>query len=97
MGRAETIFEQLGGRQFIAMTGAKNFVADGDVLRFKLPKCKKGINYVAITLMPDDTYTVCFNKIVKQTEVTEISKREFVYEDNLQEIFTLETGLYTRL
>ena len=34
---ANTILEQLGGNKFIAMTGAKNFVSDGNTLRMTLP------------------------------------------------------------
>ena len=35
---ANTILEQLGSNKFIAMTGAKNFLSDGNTLRMTLPK-----------------------------------------------------------
>ena len=94
---ASTILRHLGGNIFIAMTGAKNFVSDGNSLRFKVSKCKNGINYIVITLAADDTYTVCFNKIIKQTNIKEIIRHDSVYVDNLQSVFTQETGLYTRI
>ena len=35
---AQTIFEQLGGNKFVAMTGSKNFVASENFLRMNLTK-----------------------------------------------------------
>lgn len=35
---ANTILEQLGGSKFLAMTGAKNLLADGNTLLMTLPK-----------------------------------------------------------
>lgn len=43
---ANTILELLSGNHFIVMTGAKNFVADGNTLR--------------MTLETTDTYTMYF-------------------------------------
>jgi hypothetical protein len=52
---AETILEQLGGKRFIVMTGAKHFAADGNALRFRLPSnfAKSGINAVTISIVVD--------------------------------------------
>lgn len=97
---AQTILEQLGGKKFIVMTGARNFWADGDTLCLKLPSTphfvKDGINYVRITLTAMDDYTVEFSK-VRGLKVTEVAKREGVYADMLQAIFEEQTGLRTRL
>lgn len=47
---AEQILLQLGGRKFVAMTGSKNFRADGNTLRMQLVKNQSGANFLHITL-----------------------------------------------
>lgn len=96
---SETIFEQLGGSRFRAMTGARDFVGGPNSLQFKLPRgAKDGINAVRVTLDPDDTYTVAFYKMGRHalTCVT-VASSEGVYCDQLQALFTRCTGLYTSL
>jgi len=96
---AKTIIEQLGGNRFAAMTGAKNFTSLGNGLSFKLPGAgftKNSINYVKIILDPSDTYTVEFGKI-RGINYKVINTLNDVYFDQLQEIFTRETGLNTHL
>lgn len=105
---ANTILEQLGGNKFIAMTGAKNFLADGNTLRMTLPKNMSKANRLYITLEADDTYTMHFFKFTpgrlnKKTfeftedKVVEVRTIEGVYFDKLQELFTEVTGMYTHL
>ena len=97
---ARTILEQLGGNRFVAMTGAKDFVGGPDFLAFKLPArfAQDGINYVRITLDPDDTYTMSFCKCNWRTLVKyEIAEHDRVYCDSLQSIFRTSTGLDTSL
>jgi len=91
-----TILEQLGGKRFIAMTGAKNFGADGTTLAFRIPKAKHSINHVRVTLTPMDDYTMVFSRIRagKETIVEEVSS---AYCDTLQKIFTEITRLDTRV
>jgi hypothetical protein len=95
--RAEEVLQQLGGRKFIAMTGAKNFVKnDKDKsITFKIPRAKDGITHVMITLNASDTYTINFLSIrgnnIKQKPV------KGVYNDQLQSVFTQYTGLNTSL
>ncbi len=36
---AKTIFEQIGGRRFAAMTGSKDFIDMGNGLRMSLAPC----------------------------------------------------------
>jgi len=98
MKTADMILKQLGSHKFATMTGAKNFLADGDALSFQLPArfAKKGINYVKISLESDDTYTMKFIKYFG-VKVTEIAQHAGVYADHLQSIFTAETGLDTHL
>lgn len=108
MSVANTILEQLGGNRFIAMTGAKNFLADGNTLRMTLPKNRSKANRLYITLDAMDTYTMYFFKFTagrlnkktfawtpdKQEDIEKISG---VYADMLQDIFTSVTGMYTHL
>ena len=105
---AEIILEQLGGNKFIAMTGSKNFLSDGNKLRMTLAKNMSKANKLEITLDPDDTYTMRFYKYTagrlnKKTfeftedKVTEIKTVSGVYCNMLQEIFTQTTGMYTAL
>jgi len=102
MNVATIILQQLGGNKFIAMTGAKNLVSDGQSLNFKLPNnfAKKGINFVKITLMPTDTYKMVFSKITWKgyvPTVKPIQEYTDVYNDQLQTLFTEATGLDTHL
>jgi len=97
---AKTILEQLGGGKFVAMTGARAFINTGNGLSFKLPGAggftTNGINYVKITLDPSDTYTVEFGK-TRGTNYKIISSYDDIYFDQLQGIFTSETGLAMHL
>lgn len=93
-----TILEQLGGNQFIAMTGSKNLVALEDGLQFKPGKNSKGVNSVVINLESNDTYTMTFHKInMRHYTVKELGNFTMVYADMLQGCFTKGTGLATHL
>lgn len=105
---ADIILEQLGGNKFLAMTGAKNLVSDGNTLRMSLPKNMSGANKLEITLDETDTYTMRFYKYTagglnKKTwswtedKVKEVKLLGGIYCDMLQSIFTEVTGMYTRL
>ncbi len=95
-GVAKEILAQLGGNKFVAMTGAKNLVDGGKFLAFKLPRAKDGINYVKITLTSMDLYDIEFGKI-RANQYNVVKKVDGIYNDQLQNIFTKVTGLYTRL
>lgn len=105
---ANIILEQLGGNKFLAMTGAKNLLADGNTLRMTLPKNRSKANRLYITLDPDDTYTMRFfrftaGRLNKKTftwtedKTTEVKETSGVYADMLQDIFTSVTGMATHL
>lgn len=96
---AETILDQLGRNKFIAMTGAKNFVASSTALTFDLPRgAINKANKVRVTLTDCDTYRIAFYKWnARKLDMATIGEVEGVYADQLQEIFTHHTGLYTRL
>lgn len=98
MALAETILDQLGGQRFIVMTGAKAFIAIESGLQFKLSSrlTQRGIDTVRITLTPKDDYNVEFGR-VRKLVYSVIESVDGVYCDQLQEVFTNTTGLYTHL
>ena len=91
---ANTILQQLGGRRFILMTGAKTMIATNKGLKFILTIGK--VNGVAIDLEPSDTYTMRFYRVRGQT-VTLLGEHSDVYAEDLRGIFERETGLATSL
>ena len=96
---ARTIVEQLGGRQFMIMTGVKDFLGSPNGVSFRIPPCdyvKDGINYCRIELSPMDTYIVEFGRVWGKS-VKRIARFEDIYAENLQDTFTETTGLLTRL
>ena len=98
---AKTILEQLGGKRFVVMTGAKTLTSHPEgALSFRLPGgggfTKGGINYVKVQLNALDTYDVSFLKL-RGANVKHIAEEKDVYADKLQEVFRLHTGLETRM
>lgn len=95
---AATILEQLGGRKFLVMTGAKNLLSLESGLQLKLPSnfAKDGINVVRITLTPEDEYNVEFGKL-RGLNYRTLKTIPGVYWDMLKETFTHYTGLDTSL
>ena len=100
---AEIIIEQLGGNNFISTTGAKNLLRLNNGISFKLPGksfTQNRINYVKITLNPKDTYNtyntydVEFGR-TRGTQYKIINTLNDIYANQLQEVFTQETGLDT--
>lgn len=90
-----TILEQLGGRQFIAMTGAKCYSDGPNTLVFKFKGSRKA-NIMYITLLPYDTYRMKICKY-KEMDVKVVKEFEGIYDDQLQSLFTEVTGLATSL
>ena len=107
---ATTILQQLGGNRFVAMTGAKDFLAIKNGLQFKIGRNASKANRVEIKLNGSDLYDMQFIAYRpysvkvdhKRCEVREIPEkrttvREYndIFFDQLQELFTETTGLYT--
>lgn len=97
---ADTILEQLGGVRFVTMTGAKNLLALDEGmggLSFRLPRyAGVKVNYVRINLNHNDLYDLEFGRI--SNGAYSILKSYWdIYSDQLQEVFTEQTGLYTKL
>lgn len=98
---AKTIFSQIGGKRFVAMTGASSFSMGENVLSFRLPprSTKNNIKGVRITLNDRDLYDMEFLKQKRAPSYEVYAEVEYndVYFDMLEEMFTEATGLYTRL
>ena len=107
---AEQILIQLGGRQFVAITGSSHFLTDRNSLEMRLIRNKSGANRLRITLRGDDLYDMCFSyyraaryqilkhKVVEIPEAYRaIKSYEGIFCDQLWEIFTEVTGLETRM
>lgn len=95
---AMEIIKQLGGNQFVAMTGASLFVYDHEKnanVSFRFKGSRK-TNHVKIQLNAMDTYDLTFYKIT--TANFEIVKEySGIYNDMLASTFKEVTGLNTRL
>lgn len=97
---AATILQQLGGGRFAVMTGAREFLAGENSLMFRLPQnASRRVRKVRITLDASDTYTMEFiGRMPGHRDLLCVLKTvPGVYCDQLQSIFTAETGLYTKL
>jgi hypothetical protein len=95
---ADTILQQLGGRRFIMMTGAKNFIIRGAdrSLQFNVGRNPKGITKVRIALDLSDTYTMTFYKI-RGIDCAMVASIDGIYADQLCRAIERETGLATTL
>lgn len=104
----DEILRQLGGNKFIAMTGSKNFVSDGDTLKMCLVKNISKANMLYITLDDNDTYTMRFiyyvsGRLNRKTfewideKITEVETISGLFAEDLQKVFTRVTGLDTHL
>jgi len=95
---AQDVLKQLGGNKFVAMTGAKQFVQDKSKkqLMFRIGRNSKSINYIRITLNGKDLYDIEFIRL-RGSNAKVVAKHNDVYNDQLQKIFTKETGMYTSL
>ena len=100
----QIILAQLGGQRFLAMTGAYSLTGSADALSMRLPvkSTKNGCGGVRITLDSDDTYTLVAIKLAGSfakgnVRAVECFKESGIYCDQLAEMFTEATGLYTSL
>ena len=99
---AATILEQLGGRRFLLMTGAKNLVDEGQSLTMGLPSrmTSMHVTHYRITLAPSDTYTCQALKNPRRGStdpVRIVCEDQDVHAEDLQRMFTRHTGLDTVL
>lgn len=92
---AGTILNQLGGRRFVAMTGAHSILNLGNGLQVKF-KGSKRANVMRVELLECDLYTVRFYKM-KGIDCPMVDEYALVHAESLQTVFTRATGLYTSL
>jgi hypothetical protein len=95
-GEGNEIIDQLGGRQFVRMTGAKDFFIGPKGMVFKIGRNSKSVNYIRINLNSMDTYDVEFLSVRNYKEKVK-SKAKGVYADTLRDTFEQNTGLRTSL
>ena len=107
---AEQILMQLGGREFLLMTGCKKLVYDESSLRMHLARNCSGANILKITLGSDDLYEVVFSyhrapgykikdgKVFERPEINrDVARYEGVYDTMLRPIFSEVTGMDTHM
>ena len=109
---AKKILNQLGGSKFVVMTGAKNFIALENGIKFNIGRNASKANTVKITVNGLDLYDIEFikytpysfkiskdGKSFKETQerVETVTKLEDYYSDMLQDGFARITGMYTHL
>ena len=100
---AKTILKQIGGRRFAAMTGSKDFIDMGNGLRMSLARNKTSANRLDIIydagadLYNMRFYRRTFSKKTFESRTKDIAIHEGIYFDMLEEMFTMVTGLYTRV
>ena len=100
---ANTIIDQFGGGKFQVMTGSRDFVALDSGVQFKVGRNSRGINKVTVEYdRASDLYNMKFEKISFSKKTFRVKRKEVanynsVYGDQLAELFTDATGLYTRL
>jgi hypothetical protein len=96
---AHTILQHLGGRYFLAMTGASQLLAGPEYLQFSLPgRLKNRANKCRVTLNGKDLYNLTFYRFNRKTLACPIVGEEADLSwDQLQTLFTKHTGLFTRL
>ena len=93
---AETL-KQLGGNRFIMMTGAKHFGVGPNGMSFKIGKNSKRVNHVTIDYdRGRDLYNMKFDWVTIKGIKTK-KKLKGIYADQLQDMFTRYTGMYTSL
>jgi hypothetical protein len=86
---AQTILAQLGGNQFIVLTGAKNFVGGENFLQFRFGRGEG----MRITLNGSDLYDVD-HYVIRGMEVKDKGREEGLYADMLKDMFERRTGLF---
>lgn len=93
---AHTILAQLGGKRFLAMTGARDLVASEISLAMRMPIGHA--KHLRIELAPNDTYTVkSLRWNARKMAYTIAGISAGVYADNLQDVVEAMTGLMVAL
>jgi len=91
---AEDINIKIGGTLFRIKTGATNFVYGADYLQFDFPKGRNGVNRAKIIYYPRGKYQMEFYKRGEEEAAGVVTDVCF---NELEDVFTERTGLYTSL
>lgn len=100
MSMIQDILNQLGGRKFIAMTGATLMQGNGNTLIATKLKGSRKYNHLEVSLNGNDLYDVRFVKIAGPKRLFEILKDNTfndVFVEDLVKLIKGETGLYLSL
>lgn len=89
MSVADIILQQLGGKMFVMLTGAKNFVTNGHDLTMQLPRGKG----MRITLNGRDYYDIDYYAY-RGLDIKDLGQRTDVSCEELKDVFEELTGLY---
>ena len=95
---AQTILAQLGGQQFLTMTGAHGLVHGERELQMQIPR-RPGVGrrIFRVELAADDTYQVRLYRLKRGLNVETCAAQDNVYAEMLAPVFERMTGLRTRL
>jgi len=95
---AQTILAQLGGKKFLAMTGAKGLMHSDNSLIMTIPAraAKNKATHCVVTLNSADEYDVRFMKI-RGVNVSDLPGSANVQAADLARVFTDHTGMHTSL
>jgi hypothetical protein len=100
---ALTIYNQLGGNKFRAMTGAKGFTSgttetkNEPYLAFNIGRNSKSISGITIILNHNDLYTMRFWRIRKGRVKYPFPDMNMIHCEDLAKTFKTVTGMETQL
>jgi hypothetical protein len=98
---ANTILEQLGGKRFVMMVGARHLVGSANSLTFAFMRNRSRSNRMDIELdLGTDTYTVRFFHIrnsLKGPQMVVDASHDLVHAEDLRGLFERHTKLATSL
>ncbi|KWN11726.1 hypothetical protein WT83_19230 [Burkholderia territorii] len=93
---AHAILEHLGGKRFLAMTGARDLLAIEAGLSFRLPSrlARDNITHVTIQIELKPSYSISFERVsVAERSIEQVRSLSGVTPDELQASFQEVTGL----
>lgn len=94
----EIILQQIGGKTFIAFTGAYNILHFGDnILRFRF-RGSEDFDFCSIAYKPfPDLYEMRIGKVGEDGQLANEQVMDGVYFDQLVEIFERTTGVFAHM
>ncbi len=93
---ANEILRQLGGQEFIRMTGAKSLTGDERSLAMAIARNASGATRLKITLNENDLYDLEFGRTYRH-ELKLVEAHGNVHVEDLRATFSSVTGMDTRL